>query len=49
VDLVRPVFSLRESPTRAMVREHVRAAGHTLSEDRLTHVMHILRRDRPGH
>ncbi|WP_435176400.1 DUF2637 domain-containing protein [Actinacidiphila sp. bgisy145] len=49
VDLVRPVFSLHESPTRAMVREHVRAAGHTLSEDRLTHVMHVLRREREPH
>ena len=49
IDLVRPVFSLHENPTRAMVREHVRAGGHTLSEDRLTHVMHVLRHEREAH
>lgn len=44
INLVRPVFATHENPTRAMVRDHVHAAGHTLSEDRLTHVMTILRR-----
>jgi len=44
IDLVRPVFAAHESPTRAMVRDHVHAAGHTLSEDRLTQVMTFLRR-----
>ncbi len=43
IDLVRPIFTAHENPTRAMVRDHVHAAGHTLSEDRLTHVMTILR------
>jgi hypothetical protein len=47
IDLVRPLFTPHESPTRATVRDHVHAAGHTLSEDRLTHVMNVLRRERP--
>ncbi|WP_328465832.1 DUF2637 domain-containing protein [Streptomyces sp. NBC_00448] len=45
-DLVRPLFAAHESPTRAVVRNHIRTGGHTLSEDRLTQVMTILRAER---
>ncbi|MFJ4922495.1 hypothetical protein [Streptomyces sp. NPDC088725] len=45
----RPVFAAHESPTRAQVREAVRSAGHSLSEDRLTQVMATLRPDQDGH
>lgn len=45
LNLARPVLRLHETPTRALVREHVRAAGHTVSEDRLTQLMTALRGD----
>lgn len=49
LDLARPVFAAHESPTRALVREAVRSAGHSLSEDRLTQVMTTLRPEQDGH
>lgn len=48
VDVARPAFELHESPTRAVVRETIHAAGHTVGEDRLTHVMTALRREHDG-
>jgi hypothetical protein len=47
--LVRPVFTAHENPTRNVIRDHIRAAGHTISEDRLTQIMATLRRDQHGH
>jgi hypothetical protein len=47
--LARPAFRLHETPTRAVVRETIRAAGHTISEDRLTQLIATLRRERDGH
>ncbi|WUH91914.1 DUF2637 domain-containing protein [Streptomyces sp. NBC_00433] len=47
--LVRPVFAVHENPTRSVVRDHVHASGHTIAEDRLTHVLALLRRERHGH
>ncbi|SEG94335.1 Protein of unknown function [Actinacidiphila yanglinensis] len=47
--LARPAFHLHETPTRAVVREAIRAAGHTISEDRLTQLIAALRRERDGH
>lgn len=47
--LVRPAFAAHESPTRNAVRDHIRAAGHTIAEDRLTQIMTTLRRDQSGH
>jgi hypothetical protein len=47
--LVRPAFATHESPTRNAVRDHIRAAGHTIAEDRLTQIMTTLRRDQSGH
>ncbi|MFI1097538.1 DUF2637 domain-containing protein [Streptomyces sp. NPDC020917] len=46
--LARPVFAAHENPTRAVVRNRVRAAGHTIAEDRLTQIMTALRREQPG-
>ena len=46
--LARPAFQLHETPTRAVVRETIRAAGHTISEDRLTQLIATLRRERDG-
>ncbi|WP_442785511.1 DUF2637 domain-containing protein [Actinacidiphila sp. DG2A-62] len=46
--LARPVFVAHENPTRAVVRDHVHAAGHTIAEDRLTQIMTALRREQPG-
>lgn len=47
--LARPAFRLHETPTRAVVRETIRAAGHTISEDRLTQLIAALRRERDNH
>jgi hypothetical protein len=47
--LARPTFHLHESPTRAVVRETIRTAGHTISEERLTQLIATLRRERDGH
>ncbi|SDN06002.1 DUF2637 domain-containing protein [Actinacidiphila guanduensis] len=47
--LARPACQLHEIPTRAVVREAIRAAGHTISEDRLTQLIATLRRERDGH
>ena len=47
--LARPAFRLHETPTRAVVRETIRTAGHTISEDRLTQLIATLRRERDGH
>jgi hypothetical protein len=47
--LVRPVFAAHENPTRNAVRDHIRAAGHAIAEDRLTQIMTTLRRDQSGH
>ncbi|WUH92655.1 DUF2637 domain-containing protein [Streptomyces sp. NBC_00433] len=47
--LARPAFRLHETPTRAVVRETIRAAGHTISEDRLTQLITTLRRERDSH
>lgn len=41
----RPLFTTHESPSRALVRDTIRAAGHSVSEDRLTQVMTALRGD----
>ncbi|MFG1804982.1 DUF2637 domain-containing protein [Streptomyces sp. NPDC049040] len=49
LDLTRPAFHLHETPTRAVVRETIRAAGHTISEDRLTQLIATLRRERDSH
>ncbi|SFD70659.1 DUF2637 domain-containing protein [Streptomyces aidingensis] len=43
VRLVRPLTTAHETPTRAMVRQAIRSAGHRISEDRLTQVMTALR------
>ncbi|WP_461006862.1 DUF2637 domain-containing protein [Streptomyces capparidis] len=43
VHLVRPLFRAHERPTRATVRQTIRTAGHSVSEDRLTKVMAALR------
>ncbi|WP_190129852.1 DUF2637 domain-containing protein [Streptomyces mashuensis] len=43
VDLARPLFATDETPTRDTVRQTIRAAGHRISQDRLTQVMHALR------
>ncbi|WP_327290339.1 DUF2637 domain-containing protein [Streptomyces sp. NBC_01198] len=47
--LARPAFHLHETPTRAVVRDAIRDAGHTISEDRLTQLIATLRRERDGH
>ncbi|WP_333769919.1 DUF2637 domain-containing protein [Streptomyces sp. IBSBF 2435] len=47
--LARPAFRLHETPTRAVVREAIRTAGHTISEDRLTQLIATLRRERDSH
>ncbi|MGW5352502.1 DUF2637 domain-containing protein [Streptomyces sp. NPDC004031] len=47
--LACPAFHLHETPTRAVVRETIRAAGHTISEDRLTQLLTTLRRERDSH
>lgn len=46
LDLARPAYELHENPTRAVVRETIRACGHTIGEDRLTQIMTTLRRER---
>ncbi|MFJ4407241.1 DUF2637 domain-containing protein [Streptomyces sp. NPDC088910] len=46
--LAHPVFVAHENPTRALVRDHVHAAGHTIAEDRLTQIMTALRREQHG-
>ncbi|MGW2364764.1 DUF2637 domain-containing protein [Streptomyces sp. NPDC001667] len=43
VELARPLFTADEMPTRGAVRQTIRAAGHRISQDRLTQVMNILR------
>ncbi|AGP56321.1 DUF2637 domain-containing protein [Streptomyces rapamycinicus] len=51
VDLARPLFTADEKPTRETVRQTIRAAGHRISQNRLTQVMNALRNpstpDRP--
>ncbi|MEV6005808.1 DUF2637 domain-containing protein [Streptomyces sp. NPDC051976] len=46
ITLARPLFTLHEKPTRALVRDHIRGEGHSISEDRLTQVMTALDADR---
>lgn len=41
--LARPLFQSHATPTRAAVRQAIRVAGHSLSEERLTQVMTTLR------
>ena len=47
--LTRPRFLLHEKPTRAAVRQAIKDAGHSVSEDRLTQVMAALRTERRHH
>ncbi|MFF4404900.1 DUF2637 domain-containing protein [Streptomyces sp. NPDC001404] len=44
VELARPLFATDETPTRDTVRRTIRAAGHRISQDRLTQIMNALRR-----
>lgn len=43
VDLARPLFTADKKPTRETVRRTIRAAGHRISQNRLTQVMNALR------
>ncbi len=43
VDIARPLFTADETPTRDVVRKTIRAAGHSIGQDRLTQVMTALR------
>ncbi|ORT54725.1 DUF2637 domain-containing protein [Streptomyces sp. CB03238] len=43
VDIARPLFTADETPTREAVRKTIRAAGHSIGQDRLTQVMAALR------
>lgn len=43
LDLVRPVFAVHEKPTRDVIRQAIRDAELSVSEDRLTELMNSLR------